>query len=244
MSDGIIKFVRRRDYQYIRELGAGGFGKTVLLLDDVIDQHFVCKKYAPSDSALTEPLFDNFMNEIKLMHRVFHQNVARIFGYHAQPSQFAGYIIMEYVEGETIGKHVAAAPDSLGSVFRQILEAFCHLEECGVLHRDIRPENILVRSDGVVKVIDLGFGKAVESNDDFNKSITLNWPFAPPREFANGTYDFRTEVYFVGKLFERIMHDNGIVDADLVSVVRRMCQDEPRHRFSAFAEVCQTAPNI
>jgi serine/threonine protein kinase len=132
VSDSLVKFIRRRDFQYVRELGAGGCGRTVLLLDDVIDEHFVCKKYAPSDSGLKEELFGNFKTEIKLMHRLFHPNVVRIYGYHLEESVHAGYIVMEYVKGEEIDKHIKSAPETLASVFRQTVEAFCHLEECEI----------------------------------------------------------------------------------------------------------------
>lgn len=171
------------------------------------------------------------------MHRVFHRNVARIFGYHVVPEKHLGYIIMEYVEGETIDNHLKTSPENLNSVFRQTIAAFCHLEECGILHRDLRYQNVLVSSDGVVKVIDLGFGKAVTGLEDFSKSITLNWAFTPPREFANGTYDFQSEVYFVGKLFEHIMSENGIDDERVASIVRGMCVENPARRTTSFRDV-------
>lgn len=141
MADDIVSFLRRRDYKYIKELGA--CGKTVLLFDDTLDLHFVCKKFAPSDPLMRDELFSKFINEIKLMHLVYHPNVVRVFNYYTFPKERAGYILMEYVEGETIDKYIRAAPESYGAVFRQTIEAFCHLEECSILHRDIRVQNIL-----------------------------------------------------------------------------------------------------
>jgi serine/threonine-protein kinase len=93
VSDQVISFLRKREYKYIRELGQGGCGKTVLLLDDVIDEHFVCKKFAPTDSGMRQALYTGFMNEIKLMRNVFHPNVVRIFGYYTFPREFAGFIL-------------------------------------------------------------------------------------------------------------------------------------------------------
>jgi len=61
------------------DLGKGGCGRTVLLLEDIINEHFVCKKFDPSSLAHKDELFKGFMNEIRLMHRVFHPNVVRIF---------------------------------------------------------------------------------------------------------------------------------------------------------------------
>jgi len=115
----------------------------------------------------------------------------------------ARYIIMEYVDGEPIDSYLVQFPEQISSVFRQTIAAFCHLEECGILHRDLRFQNVLVSKEGTVKVIDLGFGKEVRENEDYKKSITLNWAFTPPLEFAQNKYDFRSEVYFVGKPFEK-----------------------------------------
>lgn len=239
MSEDIIKFIRKRDYRYVRELGKGGCGKTVLLHDDIIDQYFVCKKFDPSDPGLKEQLFSGFMNEIRLMHQTFHPNVVRVFGYHVEPQAHLGYILMEHVEGETIDKFLSLNPDRFESVFRQTVAAFCYLEQNQILHRDLRYTNILVRNDGVVKIIDLGFGKEVKKNSDFNKSVTLNWAFTPPDDFFQQTYDFRTEIYFVGKLFLSIMMQESIAHKEILSVLRRMCIDDPTLRITTFAEVQQ-----
>lgn len=237
MPEDIVRFTRNRDYRLVRELGRGGCGRTVLLHDDVIDEHFVCKKYDPSDTALKEELFQGFMTEIKLMHGVYHPNVVRIFNYHVIPHRHLGFITMEYVAGQPIDKYVEAYPKSLPAVFRQVVSAFCHLWECKILHRDIRPQNLLVSDEGAVKLIDLGFGKRIETNTDFAKSITLNWAYTPPRDFENDKYDYRSEVYFVGKLFERIMADNGIVDDQVSPVIRVMCAGRPQDRFESFGKV-------
>jgi len=237
MSEDIVKFIRRRDYKYIKELGRGGCGKTVLLYDDVIEQHFVCKKFEPEDPGLKEELYPGFMNEIRLMHQAYHPNCVRIFGYHIEPQHHIGYIIMEYVEGETVDKYIRLNRDAFESVFRQTVAAFRHLEDNSILHRDLRNTNILVRNDGTVKVIDLGFGKSVKTETDFKKSVSLNWPFTWPAEFLDQTYDFRTEVYAVGKLFLLIMKEEALLENGLEPVIRRMCAENPAHRLSSFAGV-------
>ncbi len=237
MSEDIVKFIRRRDYKYIKELGHGSCGKTVLLYDDVIEQHFVCKKFEPEDPGLKEEMYPGFMNEIRLMHQTYHPNLVRIFGYHVEPQHHIGYILMEYVEGETVDKYIALNRDGFESVFRQTVAAFRHLEENNILHRDLRNTNILVRNDGTVKVIDLGFGKSIKTDADFKKSVSLNWPFTWPQEFLDQTYDFRTEVYAVGKLFMTILTKELLLEKDLEPVIRRMCAESPTQRISSFAEV-------
>lgn len=237
MSDDVVKFIRRRDYRFIRELGRGGCGRTVLLQDDVIDAQFVCKKYEPNLPELKEEPYQNFVNEIKLMHRVHHPNVVRIFNYHLVPHRFLGFIVMEYVAGLPVDKYIEANPGRLSAIFKQVVGAFCHLGECKILHRDIRSSNILVDADGNVKLIDLGFGKRIQKPEDFDKSITINWAYTPPQDFDEGKYDFRSEVYFVGKMFNQIIRNNDLLDDRLTSVISVMCSDRPRERYDDFSVV-------
>lgn len=235
MADDVVTFLRRRDYKYVHELGRGGCGRTVLLHDEFVDLHFVCKKYEPSDPGLNKELFANFETEIRLMYRIHHPNVVRIFHYQVDPAKLLGFIVMEYVEGDTIDKYLEKNPTALGDIFSQTLSAFAHLEDCEILHRDIRVQNILVSKDGVLKVIDLGFGKAIRGVHDFRKSISLNWQFTPPTEFSTDRYDFQTEVYFVGKMFDRIMKEHEIEDDLIGGIVRSMCHEHPRERPQSFA---------
>lgn len=239
MTQKPISFLRKRDYVHVRDLGHGACGKTVLLYDDILDHHFVCKKYAPQDEGLREELFSSFVREIKLLHLVYHPNIVRVFNYHLYPKDFAGYILMEVVDGKNIDDYLKDAPERVGEIFTQAVDGFCYLEASGVLHRDIRPGNIMVRDDGTLKIIDLGFGKQAIHPQDFDKSITLNWWCDPPDDFDVATYDFRTEVYFVGKLFERIIKDCNIAGFKHKSVLARMCRKSPSDRISSFSQVRQ-----
>ncbi len=236
-EDQIIQFLRTRDYVFERELGRGACGKTVLLRDDVLNQYFVCKKYSPLEGLDRQSLFQNFIREIKLLHDLNHVNVVRVFNYHIYPEKLVGYIVMEQVAGSDLPSHIKDHPEQINEVFEQTIDGFCHLEQKQILHRDIRESNLMVSHDGVVKIIDLGFGKRVETSDDFDKSISLNWWCELPNEFSNGTYDFRTEVYFVGKLFEQLILRNEIDHFKYRDVLGRMCQRDPRGRIDSFSEV-------
>lgn len=237
MSEQIIKFIRKKDFTYIRDLGQGACGKTVLLHDPVIDEHFVCKKFLPIYEPLKQELFRNFVREIKLLHILNHPNVVRVFNYYLYPDLYAGYILMELVQGVDIEEYLAGNPEQANQIFLQTVDGFAHLEKHEILHRDIRPQNILVSNDGVTKIIDFGFGKRITTGDDFDKSITLNWWCEPPLDFAAKTYDYSTEVYFVGKLFEKIILEAGIEQFSYKSLLTGMCSKEPEQRIKSFARI-------
>lgn len=237
MTGDIVKFIRSRDYVLVRELGQGACGQTVLLFDNLIDEHFACKKFVPYQEASREELFRNFVRETKILHAAYHENVVRVFNYYLYPNLLMGYILMEFVEGTDIDGFLASRPEFVNEVFLQAVAGFSYLETHGILHRDIRPANLLVREDGTLKIIDFGFGKRIEIPEDFDKSVTLNWWCEPPAESSHGVYDFATEVFFVGKLFERIIQENGLDEFKYGDLLGQMCQRDPSQRIKAFTEV-------
>lgn len=233
-AGSMIPFLRRRDYVFLEHLGQGACGETVLLHDDLIDSFFVCKKYSPIVESLRQELFNNFLREIKLLHEVHHQNVVRVFNYYLYPDKLTGYILMEYVQGVDIEDHLSSRPETVNELFIQAIDGFAYLESTQILHRDIRPQNILVRNDGILKIIDLGFGKRIDATIDFDKSISLNWWCEPPEEFSSGVYDHSTEVYFVAKLFQKIIAENGIEQFKHAALLERMCRSNPVERVRSF----------
>ena len=237
MAKEIVKFVRQKDYKYIKDIGRGATGITVLLKDELIDQLFICKKYQPAMGIDPTDYYSKFVNEIKMMYLINNRNVVRVYNYYLYPSIFSGYILMEYIDGSTITDYVSWNPEKIDDIFIQTIQGFSALEEKGVLHRDIRDSNILVSNDGVVKVIDLGFGKQIKFESDFDKSISLNWWCATPMEFIQKRYDYKTEIYFVGKLFEKIIMDNGLSDFTYMNELRKMIEFDPNNRINSFNEI-------
>jgi len=235
MDKKIIEFIRTKDFIYLDEIGQGGTGKTILLKDEIIDETFVCKKYSPYYEEHKELFFKNFVDEIKILHKIYHKNIVRVFNYYLYPEQKTGYILMEFIDGQNIKTFAENNPHLIKDLFEQTIDGFNYLEQKQILHRDIRPDNILVSSNGVVKIIDFGFGKRLKFEDDFDKSISLNWRFEPPKDFENKFYDFRTEIYFIGKLFEEILRENEIDNFTYKGVLSEMIKTDFNERISSFS---------
>jgi len=234
MSKEIIQFLRQKDFQYIKDIGQGGTGKTILLKDETIDEVFICKKYCPYFKEDSEKYYINFLTEIKILHTLFHNNIVRVFNYYLYPDKKTGYILMDYIKGDTISNFIAANPDRINDIFTQVISGFKYLEENEILHRDIRPENILVTETGIVKIIDFGFGKQIVFNEDYDKSISLNWRYSVPEEFSNKIYNQSTEVYFVGKLIEEIIDENKIENFGYPRLLKSMVIKKADKRISTF----------
>lgn len=95
------------------------------------------------------------------------------------------------------------------------------MEENKILHRDIRPDNILVTEECITKIIDFGFGKSIDF-DKIDNSISLNWRYPKPDEFNQKIYDTKSEIYFVGKLFEEILSNFSEIDFKYFELVSKM----------------------
>jgi serine/threonine-protein kinase len=243
-SEGeIVSFLRQRDYVWEKYLDEGGLGKTALIKDPVINERFVCKKYEPQSFVNPVEYYENFKTEIKIMHKLFHNNIVRIFNYYLYPAQTTGYILMDFIDGTDIADYLIWSPEDINSIFNQTIDAFSYLEKYNVLHRDIRPKNILVTKDGIVKIIDFGFGKEISANDDFNKSISINWLYEKPDDFNNSIYDFKTEIYFVGKLFEAIIKDYNISGFKYNDLLRKMIIKSHDNRIDSFEKVQEAIVN-
>jgi len=237
-ANKIITFLRQKDYHFIKELPRGGLGKTILVYDDIIDEKFVVKKYEPSNNEITDEYFRNFVTEIKLLYLMNHKNIVRVFNYYLYPKEKTGYIFMEFIKGLNIAEYVNQNPNYLDSIFEQTIDGFAYLESNNILHRDIRPMNLLVNDSGILKVIDFGFGKKITFDKDFDKSISLNWWFnSLPSEFEEKVYDFKTEIYFVGKLFEELIQKNNLSEFNYKEILSSMTRYEYSERIETFKAV-------
>ena len=222
-SGDIIPFIRGKDYKFIQNLGAGSFSRTVLIKDEIIDELYACKKYEPSititDTNEKKRYFDKFISEVKILNKIVHPNIVRIYNNYIYPNEQVGYIIMEYVENaKSLNEYIGNNTETLNNIFEQIISGFCYLEQHKLCHRDIRSNNILINSNGIVKIIDFGFGK---------RYSTDNEPI----------YNNKTEIYFVGQLIKQIIEENNIKNFRYFSVLNEMIEYNVSNRINSFAEV-------
>lgn len=146
---------------------------------------------------------------------------------------------MEFVSGHEFLDYLRESPSDVDRIFEGVVDGLAHLQSREVLHRDIRPANILVVANGVPKNIDFGFGKTVGTDlvKEEAKSISLNWWCDTPPEFSEGMNDYQTEVYFVGKLFELALTELGLTEFKYRFLLGTMCDPERKRRETSFQEV-------
>lgn len=226
-----------KSYKYVQELSQGGTGRTILIEDGLMNKFFVCKKYDPYYKEHRELFFQNFISEIKILHEINHNNVVRIYNYYLYPKQNTGYIIMEHIEGKDICSYLMNDKTKINNLFEDAIRGFAYLESKGILHRDIRFSNFLVDKNSLLKIIDFGFGKTLVDEFFSIKSVSLNWAYETPEEFNNKKYNHKTEVYFLGKMFEDLIEKCGIDDFIYGNILEQMVKKNPNQRVDSFSSI-------
>ncbi len=241
MENGeIITFDAKKNFTYVRKLGSGGTGDTHLFKDETTDMLFAIKKYVPKDAQYIDDHYNRFVDEIKILFNISHPNIVRIFNYYLYPALKTGFLQMEYVDGITIDKFQPDPWDEKNweTAFHQVVEAFSYLEKNQILHRDIRPANIMLDKNFNVKIIDFGFGKQISCNEPEKNSVFLNWPATdmPNEVVIKGEYNVQTEIYFVGTLFRHLLKDE-IEYYNFQHIIEKMIKIDPQERYTSFSEI-------
>lgn len=247
----IVAFVKQKDYLMVNnDLGSGSFGQTVLLKDPFIDELFVAKKYEPYYESDRKEFFDSFLQEIKIMYKLNHRNVVRVFSYYPFESLYTGYILMEYIDGKRINEYLedpslwakSVDPDT---IFSQLIDGFAYIEERGIVHRDIREGNILITRDGVVKIIDFGLGKTFSpidtSDDSMAEIINRSGLDKLPNEYFEGKYDSQTDMFYLAELYNRLLRKTQVdflFSYDFV--LQKMMELKKENRYASFVEIKET----
>ena len=247
-DESIVAFWSDKKYKTLNpNLGSGAFGRTVLVEDMDIGLRQAIKIYSPKnmDSDQQARFYKFFKEEIKILHRLNHPNVVRFFAAHLYEKRQSGLIMMEYIEGKSIDvyfKDFNPYADDCNLVFKQLIEAFAYIEGMGVLHRDIRPSNIMIDNQGTVKIIDFGLCKDVvlkkRPENSIQSVVNLDGISQYPDEYQEGEYTSLTDMYYLGEMLKRLMSREEIQEVFFYQpIVEKMAQISPIGRYRSFSEI-------
>ncbi len=217
-------------YRIEKQIGIGGMAVVFRAYDPVI-QRYVAVKMLKEDVARDEAAVKRFINESKAVAMLSHPNIVSI--YDVSVSGEYKYIVMEYIEGITLKSYMSqkgAIPlDEVIHYSRQILSALAHAHGKGIIHRDIKPQNIMLLKDGKIKVTDFGIAKLpnAETVTMTDKAIGTVYYISP--EQASGlAIDTRSDLYSMGVvMYEMASGKLPFVAETPVSVALMQVNSEP-----------------
>src|SRR3954465_2079030 len=145
---------------------------------------------------------DRFEREAQAVAKLRHENILEIFDFSAKPDQ-ESYIVTEFIDGQTLKQFFTERPITYPEVgamiMLQVARALAHAHAAGILHRDVKPENIMIRGDGIVKLMDFGISHMVDLNPLTVTGQLLGSPaYMAPEHVEGRPLDFRTDVFALG----------------------------------------------
>jgi serine/threonine protein kinase/tetratricopeptide (TPR) repeat protein len=194
-------------YQVIEELGHGGMGKVYKVFDTDIKEKIALKLLRP-EIALDKETIERFSNELKLARKISQRNVCRMFD--LGKAEGTTFITMEFVPGEDLKKLIRKT-GQLGagravSIGKQVCEGLAEAHHLGVIHRDLKPQNIMVDEDGNVRIMDFGIARSLRGKGITGAGIMIGTPeYMSPEQVEGKEVDPRSDIYSLGViLFEMV----------------------------------------
>ncbi|MEX0789791.1 MAG: serine/threonine-protein kinase, partial [Actinomycetota bacterium] len=215
-------------YELGELVGSGGMGQVYSGRDTKLDRP-VALKFLRKDMASQDDLRDRFEAEARAAGRLSHANVVGVFdtGEHdGNP-----FIVMELLSGRTLADEAAGGPateDRARQVCMEIVSALKASHEQGVLHRDLKPGNVLLCQDGSVKVGDFGVAKMAEGMDLTQAGMMLGTPaYLAPERIEGEPASAATDIYSVGVMLYEFLAGRKPFEADTPLGLIRAIQEEP-----------------
>ncbi|MEO8451773.1 MAG: tetratricopeptide repeat protein [Gemmatimonadota bacterium] len=238
-AESIEPGTRIGPYEIIREIGRGGMGAVYEALR--VDAEFskrVALKMVPAGRD-TEMILRRFRYERQILARLEHKNIAALLDGGVTPDG-RPFFAMEYVEGERIDHSCARRQLDVRErlqLFRQVCAAVHYAHQNLVVHRDLKPGNILVGPDGTVKLLDFGIAKLLDPTDDDDTPaltetgmLPMTTSYASPEQLRGEPVSTATDIYSLGiVLYELLAGRPPFVGADLpvLEIRRRMLEEAP-----------------
>jgi serine/threonine protein kinase len=187
------------DYEILSELGAGGMGRVYKVRNTISDRIEAMKILLP-DLAGRQELVARFLREIKLLASLNHPNIAQLRTAFTNDNQLV--MIMEYVEGVSMATHLSGAPIPIAEALNyidQVLNALSYAHQQNVIHRDIKPGNMMLTPAKLVKVMDFGIARS-DSDLTLTKAGTSlgTVNYMSPEQVKGEATDPRSDLYSVG----------------------------------------------
>src|SRR5687768_12647614 len=162
-------------YRIVRRIGVGGMGEVFLAEDQKLNRQ-IAVKVLSADFASDQDRMMRFVHEAISASALNHPNIITI--YEINDENDPPFIAMEYVEGDTLGRRMKQVPLEVHETLDiaiQIATALAAAHEASVVHRDVKPDNVILRPDGLVKVLDFGLAKQVNrrSSSSFEEAYTI-----------------------------------------------------------------------
>jgi serine/threonine protein kinase/tetratricopeptide (TPR) repeat protein len=241
-ASGIVPGVVVADrYEIVRELGIGGMGRVYQAVDRDLDEVVAIKVLRGTDAEGKQA--ERFLREIKITRRIAHANVVKVYDLGAWRDH--KYITMEFIDGINLEQWRRLQPSiEIPKAVRMMIDVARGLESAhalGIIHRDIKPQNILVKEDGTPKILDFGIarGGAAGDSDLTTTGFVMGSPkYMSPEQVQAMPLDLRTDVYSLGVVMYFLFTGREpFIGETATGIAQRHLSEAPRPPVELNAEI-------
>jgi eukaryotic-like serine/threonine-protein kinase len=214
-------------YRLEQLLGRGGMASVWLAADEVLERPVAIKIL--SDTIASDPEFvARFRREARVAAGLSHPNLIGIYDYAADSER--PYLVMEYIEGETLAERISRrAPTDCRELARELLGALAHIHAAGIVHRDVKPQNILIDAEGRAKLIDFGIALPADATSLTRTGQFLGTArFIAPEVAHGGPATERSDLYSCGIVLRDCCREGGT--DPLGDLVESLSAERPESR--------------
>ena len=227
-------------YKLKSVLGEGGMA-TVYLASDLIARKDVALKIIKEETMKNPINLTRFEREARAAASLNHQNIVRVIN--LGTAEGRPYMVTELVKGQTVrdvlnvrGKFsVLEACDIMYQLCSAVLNAHQH----NVIHRDIKPHNIIINEHGALKLIDFDASRYYREDDNRQDTRLLGTPeYAPPEQYGYSQTDVRSDIYSMGMVFEELkLTEKKFLTREWEKIVSKCRNFDPKHRYQTVEEL-------
>lgn len=212
------KFIGKRldgRYEFLELIGIGGMAN-VYKAHDIVEKRDVAIKVLKEEFLGNEEFVRRFRNESKAVASLSHPNIVRI--YDVNFGDRIQYIVMEYIDGITLKEfmdkaHILNWKDAVHFTV-QILRALQHAHDKGIVHRDIKPQNMMLLQDGTIKVMDFGIARFARDETVMHDKAIGSVHYISPEQASGGVTDAKSDIYSVGIMMYEMLTGKLPFDGD------------------------------
>ncbi|MCC7541495.1 MAG: serine/threonine protein kinase [Deltaproteobacteria bacterium] len=226
--------VRIGRYDVIRLLGEGAMGRVYLARDPDLDRRVAIKTVRddlPMPADARETFLTRFRNEARAAARVTHPGIVAVYDVGDDPKH-GPFLVLEYVSGATLQERLASkgalAPDELVSLADRIAPAIDAAHAASIVHRDIKPQNVLVTAEGDAKLTDFGVARIPDAQLTREGQFLGTPCYAAPETLSDQEYSPASDLFSFGALlYEAATGKRAFPGDDAVAVARKVIDEEP-----------------
>jgi serine/threonine protein kinase len=247
-------------YLVEKKLAAGGMSRVLLARDQKMDCYVVVKELLPvyEDEKDADYLENRFKEEAKLLYRLDHKGLPKVTDYFAEEDRL--YFIMRYIDGETLANLIQKQPgnqitlDECLQWMNEILDIliYLHNQDPPVIHRDIKPHNIMIDKLGSIFLVDFGIAREIKEHSGTSTSVGT-FGYASPENFT-GKFVFSSDLYSLGATFHMLLSGRdprerppftfpplstyrNDIPAKFESIIAKMLQNDSSKRYQTAEEL-------